>query len=207
MSHHYKCATRRPGGQRGKYGCKEDRYQKAQPRDYGCDTCSTAFGYPCTTLDECCHRRASEQGADGNEEGICAVGQRGTWEVSVLLIDHATETHHGIERGGSVNDVHVEKRKDGEDKMRSGVIEGPIDLIQCPVYWVPCDDLFEELESRIACLGIWKVSDRCATTLFGNQGRKGVSLRRLDWNKNLRHGRWKLELTATRLPIPEQYQR
>lgn len=166
MSYHDECATRCPGGQRGKDGREEDGYQETQTRNYGCETRSTAFGYACTTLNECCDRRASEQGTNRYEEGICAVGQRGTREISVFAIYHATETHHGIESGSSIDDINVEKCEECKNKLGSGVVKGPVELIQCLLHWMPCNYLFEEIESRIPFLSIWEVSDSRAAPFF-----------------------------------------
>lgn len=164
MSHHDKCATRCPRRQRSKDGREEDGDQEAQTSDYGCETRSTALGYTCAAFDEGRDRRASEQGTNGYEEGICAICQRRTRKVSILTVDHATETRHGVEGSSGINDVNVEKCEEGENELGSGIAKGPVKLVQCLLHRMPRDDLFEEVESCVPFLSIGKVSDSCAAS-------------------------------------------
>ena len=88
--------TSRPRWDGSEDGCKEQGDEEADTCSHGCEAGTTTFLDTRTRLDESSDRRGAEKGADGDGEGISAVGDGALGEVTSVRIDDTRETSHRV---------------------------------------------------------------------------------------------------------------
>lgn len=159
ISYQDKSAARGPGRDRGKYRGKEDRDQKAAPGHHGRESSAPSLSNPSTALDERSDGRAAEQRRQRYAAGVGAVRECGPRKVPILRVDHSAESHHRVQSCGGIDNVHVEKGEEREDKLRAVLREVPVELPQCVSDGAEVDHLLEEIETRVALVGVGEIRD------------------------------------------------
>jgi hypothetical protein len=137
------CGPRRD---RGKDRRKEDGDDEAEASGHSGKASSASLRYSRARLDKDCHRRQAEQTADGDAQGVGAVGDGGPGKVAPGGVGDAGEPGHTVQGRCTVENIDVQEGEEGQGELSRVGTHVPVVSPQEPVGRVKADDLLKKVE-------------------------------------------------------------